>query len=217
MKEGRISNYEQNCIDWRKRFLAMDHARLQALLPELRREGEELCLRHFGREYRVSCRTGRIRESRSGREPGHTLQLNIYTLFGFVQPGAKLLGEWVNFAGLRGTAPFDPAYRKSVLRPLAETFSGHLPELERAAEALGALKLGYGDLSFQLDAFACMPLRFLFWEGDEEFPAQANILFDRSATDFIHPESTVTVAAAGLYALAEAAQLPVLGRGFSME
>ena len=217
MKEGRISNYEQNCIDWRNRFLAMDHARLMELLPELRREGEELCLRHFGREYRVDCTTGYIREAVSGREPDHTTQLNIYTLFGFVQPGAKFLGDWVNFAGLRGTAPFDPAYRKGVLRPLAQTFSGHLPALERAAEALGALKLGYGDLSFQLPAFDCIPLRFLFWEGDEEFPAQANILFDRSATDFIHPESTVSIAMAGLFALAEAARLPVLGRGFSME
>lgn len=217
MKRERISNYEQNCIDWRQRFLAMDHGRLQELLPELRREGDCLCLCHFGKEYRVDCSTGLIREARSGREPEHTLQLNIYTLFGFVQPGAKLLGDWVNFAGLRNTAPFDPAYRKSVLRPLADTFSGRLPELERAMRALGGLKLGYGDLSFQLEAFRCMPLRFLFWDGDEEFPAQANILFDRSATDFIHPESTVTVAMAGVLALAEAAGLPLQGSSFSLE
>ena len=33
-----------------------------------------------------------------------------------------------------------------------------------------------------------------FWDGDEEFPAQVNLLFDRNATDLIHVESVVTIA-----------------------
>ena len=54
-------------------------------------------------------------------------------------------------------------------------------------------------------AFECIPVRFLFWEGDEEFPAQGNILFDASATDFIHGESVVTIAVIGLMRLANLA------------
>ena len=52
-------------------------------------------------------------------------------------------------------------------------------------------------------------MRVLFWEGDEEFPAQANLLFDRSAPDFIHVESVVTIASAALRHLAEYADLPI--------
>ena len=59
-------------------------------------------------------------------------------------------------------------------------------------------------------------MRFLFWEGDEEFPAQANLLFDRSATDYIHGESIVTLAAAGVHRLAKLAGLPLDRRAFPL-
>ena len=49
----------------------------------------------------------------------------------------------------------------------------------------------------------------MFWDGDDEFPAQANLLFDRSATDFIHIESVVTIATELLRQLSEAAELPI--------
>ena len=50
-----------------------------------------------------------------------------------------------------------------------------------------------------------MPMRFFFWERDEEFEAQGNILFDYSATDFNHVESAVSIADSGIKRLAELA------------
>ena len=44
-------------------------------------------------------------------------------------------------------------------------------------------------------------------EGDDEFPAQANLLFDASATDYIHGESIVTIATVGVARLIEEAGL----------
>ena len=55
----------------------------------------------------------------------------------------------------------------------------------------------------------CIPVKLMFWDGDDEFPAQANLLFDRSATDFIHIESVVTIATELLRQLSEAAELPI--------
>ena len=62
---------------------------------------------------------------------------------------------------------------------------------------------------FLLPAFDCIPVKLMFWDGDDEFPAQANLLFDRSATDFIHIESVVTIATELLRQLSEAAELPI--------
>jgi hypothetical protein len=76
-------------------------------------------------------------------------------------------------------------------------------------EAMGGKKLPYSDMGYQVDAFKCIPVRFLFWEGDDEFPPQANMLFDSSATDFIHGESIVSIAMVGLAQLAEIAGLPL--------
>ena len=57
-----------------------------------------------------------------------------------------------------------------------------------------------------------MPLTVLFWDGDEEFEAQANILFDADITDFIHEETVVCVAADLVRRLAEEAGFAVSER-----
>ena len=78
-------------------------------------------------------------------------------------------------------------------------------------EALPAMA---SDAGYELLAFSCIPVRFLFWDGDDEFPAQANILFDKSATDYIHVESLVSIASEGLSLLSELSNLPLNGNTF---
>lgn len=62
-------------------------------------------------------------------------------------------------------------------------------------------------MGYEIDAFDCIPIKFLFWDGDDELSAQGNLLFDASATDFIHVESIVTIAAVGLKKLADLANV----------
>ena len=89
-------------------------------------------------------------------------------------------------------------------------------ELENAFEKLNGVRLPQGDVVYQIDAFACEPMRFYFWDYDDEFEAQANILFDYSATDFNHVESAVSTAEMGVRRLAEVAGLPLKGITFEM-
>ena len=56
----------------------------------------------------------------------------------------------------------------------------------------------------------------LFWDRDDEFEAQGNILFDYSATDFNHVESAVSIADSGIKRLAELAGVPLRGKSFQM-
>ena len=59
-------------------------------------------------------------------------------------------------------------------------------------------------------------MQYLFWDGDDEFSAQANILYDYSVTDYIHVESTVSLATEGILRLAEVAGLELKGNIFRM-
>ena len=208
-----MNNYEKQCEQWRLRFLAMDQGELCRRLPEIAAEEDRLVLWHFGRQFAVDRATGVIRVLSDSRPVDVTPRLNIYTLFGYAAAGARLSGEWVPFRELRDGAPFAPAFQNGVLSPLAATFSGQEARLAAAAEALRGRRIG--PAAFLLPAFQCIPAQLLFWDGDEDFPAQANLLFDRSATDFIHIESVVTIAAEALYQLCEAAAaLPVKGSPF---
>lgn len=96
------------------------------------------------------------------------------------------------------------------------TFSGHAKELREAFIKLGGKGLPQGDVGYEIKAFQCIPLRFFFWDRDEEFEAEGNILFDYSATDFNHVESAVSIADVGIKRLAEIAGLPLRGKNFHM-
>lgn len=203
-KQGmkKTNNYEKWCEQWCERFLAMDQAELQKRLPELKEEGEYLTLRHFGRKLGIHRENGKI-IAMEDQEPLTCIeQLNVYTLFGYVSPFAHYKDNWVRFDQLKGTAPFSKAFQRGIIGAFSRMFHGHVEELREACEKLKGRKLPWSDAGYELDAFACIPVRFLFWEGDEEFPAQGNILFDASATDFIHGESVVSIASIGLDRLA---------------
>jgi hypothetical protein len=206
MKNEKTSNYEKLCDGWRERFLQMDTAELRRRLPELREEGEYLTLFHFGKKYGASTRTGEI-AALDGGPLSLNIRLNIYTLFGYVKPDARFQNEWVSFENLRGASPFAAAFRRGELEPFARAFSGRTEQLKAAYRTLGGSPLAGPDAGWQACGFDCIPVRFLFWDGDDEFPAQANLLFDTSAVDFIHVESVVTIASVGVGRLLDAAGL----------
>ena len=207
------SNYEKLCLQWADTIKDADFDRLCALLPELHRNGDTMTINHFSRTFALDCTSGHIR-ALDGQPASIYERLNIYTLLGYCREGASFTGEWVPFRNVPGASPFAPAFDKTVLQPFAATFTGHMDALRKAAVALGGTPLPHSDAGYLIPAFACIPMEFLFWEGDEEFPAQANILFDRGVTGFIHVESTVTLASVGLERLAQEAHLPVASSTF---
>ena len=216
MQTEKRSNYEKVCEEWRLRFLNMDQQKLMNALPELTAEGDYLTLRHFSRKLGIHRTTGEIAALEDNRPVSITAKLNFYTLLGYVSPLAVFRDQWVPFEKLKGTAPFGPAFQKGIILPFAATFTGHLKELSAAMAQLGGKRLSYSDMGYQVDGFACIPVRFLFWEGDDEFPAQGNLLFDISATDFIHGESIVSIATVGLEEIARAAGLPLASKSYSL-
>ena len=89
---------------------------------------------------------------------------------------------------------FEDAFERQVLKPFAEAFAGKPERFRRAGARLGFTPLSYGDAGFLVPAFEKVPLQVIFWDGDEEFPASVNLLFDRNIIRFIHPEDVVLLA-----------------------
>ena len=211
----KTNNYEKWCEEWQERFLTLNQAALLEKIPGLQGDDEYLTLFYFHRRYGIRRNTGEIVPLETGGTPTLFTKLNIYTLLWYCKEDARAFGEWLPFRSLKDASPFGPAFERTVTDVFARTFSGHTGELEHACLSLGGQKLSHSDAGFELPAFACIPVRFLFWDGDDEFPAQANILFDKNAVDFIHVESLVSIASEGLTFLSEAAGLPLLGNTFS--
>lgn len=178
---------------WREKYLKLDRLELKERF-RLEDDGEAHYITYFNQRYRLDQRTGMITlEEEPQRELAFNTVMTIYHLFYYSKPGARVAGSFVPFREVKRAAPFDAAFQRNVLEAAARAFDGRLEELRRACEALGGQRLKQGDAGYRIYAFDCMPLEFIFWDGDEEFPAQANILFDADITDFLHEETVVCV------------------------
>ena len=58
---------------------------------------------------------------------------------------------------------------------------GHTPEdFAVSAEALGGVRESHADMSYRFTALPRIPLYYLLWEGDEDFPPNITVCFDRT-------------------------------------
>ncbi|MDY2939024.1 MAG: DUF3786 domain-containing protein [Fusicatenibacter sp.] len=217
MEKNRISNYEKLCRFWQERFLTIDQEALLKKVPCIKEEGEYLAVTYYQKCYGIHRKTGQIVCLDTPEKlpcVSEGIRMNIYNLCWFSRENAALQNRWVPFRDVKNASPFTAAFQKNVLNPFAATFEHKVDLLKMAAEKLGGKPLPQGDAGYEIAAFPCVPLRFLFWDGDEEFDAQANILFDYSITDFVHEETSVTIASHGVERLAEEAGIPVAGKTF---
>ena len=205
----RKDNYELLIEQWREKTLTFDYKeRYEALgLPGYSDDGD-LPIESFGRLYMISREDGRVRDvEKPDRKLSYQTVLSIYHLFYFSAKRPVNSGRFVPFRDVKRCAPFDPAFKKLILMPFARAFEGRKELLIEAGEKLGYKRIKYSDAGFEARAFECMPVQILFWDGDDEFPAQANILFDENITDFTHEETVVVIGENAVRSLVEAAGL----------
>ena len=79
---------------------------------------------------------------------------------------------------------------------ISKRYAGDLDRLKAAVSALGGSQpeADYPyDLSAVIPALPRIPILFLFNDADEQFPAQASILYERRASHFLDAECRVMV------------------------
>ena len=199
------SNYELVIENWRQKFLKMDQ---EKLIKKFQLEADEafLYIVYFCRKIQINRKTGEITDG--GVRPGFDTVMNIYNTFYYSSEHPVASGKLVAFRQVKRVYPFEAAYRRTIISRLQEVFSGKTEELKRACEILGGTPLPQGDVGYVLPVFPFLNIAVLFWDKDEEFDAQANMLFDSEITEFMHEENVVCVAADAVYYLTLAAGLP---------
>lgn len=202
MLENRQSNYDQVIENWRLKFLEMDQ---EELIRKFQLEADEefLYIIYFSKRFRIDRKNGFITED--GKSPGFDTVMNIYNTFYYSAAHPVASGNLVAFRQVKRVYPFEAAYRRTIISRLQELFAGKTEELRKACEALGGTLLPQGDVGYVLPVFPFLNIAVLFWDKDEEFEAQANMLFDSEITEFMHEENVVGVAADAVYYLTLAA------------
>ena len=106
--------------------------------------------------------------------------------------GTPLGAEKIPYEDVPGLRHYLPVYQKRVLKPLASAFGFDGHAFLEAGLSLGGHEEEYGDASFTLFPLPRVPITFILWTGDHEFPPSLRTLFDPSVAAYL-PLEDITV------------------------
>jgi hypothetical protein len=129
------------------------------------------------------------------------LQEQVLILHYLQRCQARLAGRWVAYREIPGAGFYFGAFVKRAVDPLKKAFGQNVAALQQAATKLGATPVETGSAGFRLDLLPYAPVQIIVWEGDDEFPAEANILFDAAVGDYLSPEDAAWLASLAVYRL----------------
>ena len=165
-------------------FKKIDPAETSARLSFVSWDGNAFGVTLLGRSYRIAWPEYAIEVADGGKLPPLPTQTFLlrYLLEG---KDAAWNGAWKTFREM----PWGEMYIKPdtgrVLTRAAFTFGFRVPAFRAAAEKMGATAGKHGDAGFEFDLVGGYKMRILVWEGDDEFPPNAQVLYtDNFAAGF---------------------------------
>lgn len=138
----------------------------------------------YGEPYTISFPDLEVRFAKTNKVCG----LNRSAMFFFYMltaDGSPVVGKWVAFRDLPGGTFYHQAYQGYSGDRLAKAIDNHTHVFERAAKQLNGEKLDIGNAAFAFQALPRVRVAAVYNEGDEDFPATANVLFDASASNYL--------------------------------
>ena len=101
-------------------------------------------------------------------------------------------GSWKTFREMPWGEMYNTPYTGRVLTRAAFTFGFKLAKFAAACEKLGGIKLSHGDAGYEFELMGPYRMQILMWEGDDEFPPNAQVLYtDNFAKGFAAEDRVV--------------------------
>ena len=107
--------------------------------------------------------------------------------------GTPLSGKLIDFREIPGGNLYYSVFENRVHKPFLKVFGEKPSLLLEASFTLKGTKADFGDSSVRILAFPKVPISFIIYRGDEEFPPACKVLFDSSIGDYLTTEGIVFV------------------------
>ena len=152
-------------------------------------DGAAFTVRLLGTDYRIAYPDAAV-TAPSGSAPPLPLQTFLLRLL-LLGKSAPADNDFKTFRELPWGEVYIQPFTGRVLTRAAFTFGTRIAAFRAAAEKLGGIPLRHGDAGYEFTLFDNYRLRLLVWEGDDEFPPNAQLLYTANFADGFAAEDRV--------------------------
>ena len=153
-------------------------------------DGKEFYVNLLGREFAISHPDYAIRALDEGKLPPLPTQTFLLRYL-LESKSVAWSGEWKTFREMPWGEMYIKPYTGRVLTRAAFTFGTRVAAFRAAAEKMDAEPVKHGDAGFLFDLIGGYKMQILIWEGDDEFPPSAQILYSDNFADGFAAEDRV--------------------------
>ncbi len=144
---------------------------------------QQYSLEVWGDQYLVDLINSKIDHVAAIGPPPHEY-FDLFVIYYLLRvKDIHLREEWVSEKDLPGGPTF---FRGPHLIPtdlISKRFGNDLQAFKTWCEKLGGSPIDMADAAYRFSITADIPVAVLYWTGDDDFPAEAKVLYDRSVTE----------------------------------
>lgn len=96
--------------------------------------------------------------------------------------------EWISEKDIPGGPTFFRGPHKIPTHIIEKRYENNIEAFKKTCERLDGIPLHMADAAYGFTITPRIPVAVQFWDKDEEFPAEAKILFDKTITEHLSPD-----------------------------
>ena len=188
----QIENHKEEVpfAHYEEKFRDLDPADVTARLKDVVWDGKTFTLKLLGRVFAVSHPDYALTAADGGALP--PLPTQTFLLRYLLEcKDVAWNGQWKTFREMPWGELYIKPYTGRVLTRAAFTFGTRVAAFRAACEKMGAMPLNHGDAGYQFKFIGDYAIQILVWEGDEEFPPSAQVIYSDNFADGFAPEDRV--------------------------
>ena len=188
----QIENHKEEVpfAHYEEKFRAMTPASVTERLSGVIWDGKEFTVSLLGRSFAISHPEYAIRALDEGKLP--PLPTQTFLLRYLLECKDVLsTGAWKTFREMPWGEMYIKPYTGRVLTRAAFTFGTRVAAFKAAAEKMGAQSVKHGDAGFCFNLIGGYQMQILVWEGDDEFPPNAQVLYSDNFAEGFAAEDRV--------------------------
>ena len=188
----QIENHKEEVpfAHYEAQFRSLEPQAVTERLHGVKWDGKEFYVNLMGRDYAIAHPDYAIRAVDGGAVPPRPTQTFLLRYLLECRDVAWN-GTWKTFREMPWGEMYIKPYTGRVLTRAAFTFGTRIDAFRKAAEKMGAAAVRHGDAGYQFALVGGYQMQILVWEGDDEFPPNAQVLYSDNFADGFAAEDRV--------------------------